>query len=69
MPAAEEAPGVSRHMLAELVVRQVGELSVKQIAEQIVERRIVFGSRLVGDQTRCRTAYRIERLSSRSAAW
>ena len=57
MPAAEEAPGVSRHMLAELVVRQVGELSVKQIAEQTVERRIVFGSRLAGDQTRCRTAY------------
>ena len=33
MPAAEEAPGVSRHMLAELVVRQVGELSMEQIAE------------------------------------
>ena len=42
--AAEEAPGVSRHMLAELAVRQVGELSVKQIAEQMVERRIAVDS-------------------------
>ena len=71
--AAEEAPVVSGHMLAELrvelAVRQVRQLSVEQIAEQMVERRIVFGSRLVGDQTRYRTAYRIERLSSRSAAW
>ena len=47
MPAAEEASGVSRHMLAELVVRQVGKLSVKQIAEQIVERRI--GNNLTDD--------------------
>ena len=52
--AAEEAPVVSGHMLAELrvelAVRQVRQLSGKQIAEQMVERRI--GNGLVTDQTR-----------------